>query len=175
MSTGRDPQQYGRVAARERAVMRRTIAGVAVMAAIAGGAVITARAQGGDETSPAGTVRAFLTSAFDGDGFGACNLLTDRARVEVERAVGESDTPCEVAMPFARLTLGGDHVTDEAAVKGLDYRVVRRGGSVSVTVTAGRARHAFRLKKAGRAQLDEFRAPPTPWRIDAGVASLVRR
>jgi hypothetical protein len=177
MQTGQDQQSYARFRARERAMMRKTFVGFAVIAAIAAGTAVAVAAVSGDrdETSPAATVRAFLITALDSDGFYACRYLTHRGRVSVDHAVEEPHTPCEVAIPFMRLTLGHESVDREADVKRLSDRTERHGRSVSVTVAAEGASHTFRLIKASLGELDEFGAPPTPWRIDSGVAELVRR
>ena len=176
------PAQQGSIpgarrAARERAVMRRTILGLAVVAVVAAAtlAVAATAAPERDEASPAATVRSLLiTGLVDDDGFDACQYLTFHERAAVGRAVGEPHTTCATAIPFAHLVLGRTSVDLEAAAKRLGYHVQVRGPEATVTVTAGGASHTFRLKRAGAAQRAEFRAPPTPWRIDSGVASLVR-
>lgn len=163
--------------ARDRRAVRRAVLILGATAAIAVGAVALAAAVAHDTGSgtPEHTVRDFLIDAVvDSDGFGACRYVTRHALVEVH-AVEPPGTSCEAALSSARLTLGGEIVDREAAVKRLSYHVERRDGRAWVTVGADGAARTFVLRRGSRRELAEFEAPPTPWRIDSGVDALVRR
>jgi hypothetical protein len=163
--------------ARDRRAVRRALLFFGATAAIAVGvvALATAVARDTDSGSPTGTVRDFLLNAVaENDGFGACRYLTRRALLEVH-AVEPPNTSCEGALSSAALVLGNDRVDDEAGVKRLSYRAERRGDRVRVTASADGAARTFVLRKASRRELQEFQAPPTSWRIDAGVDALLKR
>jgi hypothetical protein len=163
--------------ARDRRAVRRTLLVFGATAAIAVGVFVLATAVARDtgSGSPTVTVRDFLLNAVaEHDGFGACRYLTRRALLEVD-AVEPPHTSCEGALSSATLVLGKDRVDDESGVKRLPYRAERRGDRVRVTVSAGGAARTFVLRKGSRRELQEFQAPPTSWRIDAGVDALVRR
>jgi hypothetical protein len=142
------------------------------VAAFAGAAAITHDDASG---SPDHTVRDFLIGAVaEHNGVEACLYLTRRSLTEV-RAVEPHGMSCEAAVASsARLTLGGERVDTEAAVKALTYRVERRpDGRARVTVAAHGESRTFVLRRGTRRELEEFAAPPTPWRIDSGVAGLL--
>ena len=160
---------------RDRRAVRRTVLALGAAVAIAASAFALAVAGGHDidAGSPEDTVRDFLvTAVVDGDGVDACGYLTPRAVLAL-RTVEPRDTTCHEALTRARLELGGDSVDDEAAVKGLSYRVERRGERAWVTVSARGAARTFALRRASRQERLEPDPPPTPWRIDAGVDPLV--
>jgi len=124
--------------------------------------------------TPAGTVRGFLVDTLDSDGFGACQYLGPSG-VRAVRAMAQPNTDCEAVLPWARLRLGPDDVDTEAAVKALGFDVRESATRATVTVTAAGASHTFELRRATSAELDAYGAPPTPWRIDGGVATLLPR
>jgi hypothetical protein len=162
---------------RERLATRRAIIAFVVMAAIAVAAFLGARAVARDDGAgtPAHTVRDFLVAAVaQHNGVGACRYLTLQAVREVA-AAEPRDTPCQAALAFARLSLDGRDVRLESTIKGLAYAVDERGDRARVTVGTGRTARAFVLRRATRQERIAFQAPPTPWRIDAGVVPLVRR
>jgi hypothetical protein len=161
---------------RDRRAVRRAVLGFAAVAVIAVGAFLGARAvaRNLDPGTPASTVRDFLiTTVADRDGVDACRYLTPHATRQVA-ADEPRDTPCPAALEFARLTLGRGTVRLESTIKGLSYRVEKRGDRSQVTVEADGAARTFELRKATASELAEFEAPPTPWRIDSGVVALVR-
>ena len=159
--------------------LRRTLIGFAATAVIAVGAFTGAAAFTHDDGSgtPEHTVRDFLVDAVaDHDGFDACTYATGRAVQEVAAAVPRGMS-CEAAVDsYARLTLGGERIDTEAAVKALTYHAERQAdGSERVTVSEHGESRSFVLRRATRRELAEFSAPPTPWRIDSGLVELVRR
>jgi hypothetical protein len=161
----------------ERRATRRALVGLVVMLVAAVGAFLGARAVARDDGAgtPAHTVRDFLVKAVaEDDGVGACRFLTDRAVREVA-AVEPRDTPCQAALAFARLTLGSRDVRLESTIKGLSYAVAQRGATARVTVGYHGGGRTFVLRMATHQELLELGAPPTPWRIDAGVAPLLGR
>ena len=161
--------------ASQRRAVRRTATLPALAAAVAVGAVVggIALGKGDAEATPAGTVRAFLTSAVvQNNGVAACRYLTTGAG----RRVTEPTAPeagCHITLSSVHLRLGGRSIAAESALKTLDYRVEQRGAQARVTVAAGGSAVTFGLREATAAELSEFRAPPTPWRIDSGVERLV--
>ena len=153
------------------------IFGATAAIALGGFAVAAAMTHDDGSGSPEHTVRDFLVSAVaEHNGFQACGYLTDRSQREVQ-----ADEPrgmlCEAVLSSdARLTLGGERVDSEAAVKALNYRVAREpDGRERVTVSAHGESRTFVLRLGTRRELGEFSAPPTPWRIESGVASLLAR
>jgi hypothetical protein len=164
---------------RDRRALRRTLIAFAATAAIAVGAFAGASAFTHDDGSgtPAHTVRDFLIDAVaDRDGFDACDYLTRRS-VQQVLATEPRGMSCEAAVAsYARLTLAGERIDTEAAVKALTYRAVRQSdGSERVTVSWHGESRSFVLQRATHRELVEFGAPPTPWRIDSGLVELVRR
>jgi hypothetical protein len=155
--------------------LRRTGLALAVVAVLAVATVMLAAATSADSGagSPAATLRSFLINAsVDQAGVEACRYLNPHARAQLERAE-PPHTSCEIALSAARLRLGDENVDSEAAVKGLSYRVEQQGDVARVTVGAHGAERAFTLRKATSQERDEFRAPPTSWRVDSGVDALV--
>jgi hypothetical protein len=147
---------------------------VCVIAALIG-LVALAR---GDNRPPArsdaiGTVRRFLTlTAGDNNGYSACRYLTPQEMLRAAVAAGET-TSCSQGFDSARLNPGG-HRYSANRLKALKYSAVESGGTVIVTVSAnGAPMLRFRLVPATAAELAEFAAPPTRWRISAGAAALV--
>jgi hypothetical protein len=158
----------------DRRAVRRTVKTFSVLAAVAAGVAVgvVAFAREDSAATPDGTVRDFLVSSVvDDDGVGACRYLTPRAMREIS-SVEPRDTPCEAALEFSTLTLGADRLDDEAEVKRLSYHQEQRGDRARVTVGAGGADRTFTLRRA-TPQEREGIEPPTPWRIDSGVAALV--
>lgn len=161
---------------RDRRAVRRTFLAFAATMAIALGCIAFAVAGPTDRgsESPEDTVRGFLiTAVVDGNGVDACGYLTPRA-IRAFRRIEPPFTTCDEALTRARLVLGGDDVEDEAAVKGLSYRVVRRGGRAWVTVSAHGSARTFGLRRASPQERLEFDPPSTSWRIDAGLGPLLR-
>jgi hypothetical protein len=113
-----------------------------------------------------------ITAVVDGNSVDACGYLTPRA-VAAFREVEPRFTTCDEALTRARLVLGGEDIDDEAAVKGLAYRVERRGGRAWVTVSAHGAALTFGLRRASSQERGEFDPPRTSWRIDAGLDPLL--
>jgi hypothetical protein len=120
-------------------------------------------------------VRSFLIEAIvDHDGFGACQYLDGHARDELRAVAPTPYAGCQMTMGQAQLRLGSQDIEQESQVKALASRVRRRGPDVLVTV-ARSGSVTFVVKRGSRRDLEEFRAPPTPWRIDSGVAVLIPR
>jgi hypothetical protein len=154
--------------------MRRTGRRVALVAlaavAVAGSAVAAGRHQA--DPTPQDTVRAFLvTAVVDQDTVTACEYLTTHAKAEIA-AAEPRDTPCEQGLMGARLTLGGDAIGSEAAVKLLRYDAQDDGGRARVTVQANGATQAFTLRKV-TGESFAGPVPDGPWRIDGGVGAVV--
>jgi hypothetical protein len=159
--------------------LRRTLMLFGVTAAIAVGAIVVASVvtHADDSPSPQHTVRDFLVAAVARhDGLDACRYVARQALVDVH-AVEPRGMSCEAAISsYAHLTLGGERVDTEAAVKALTYRVDDEAdGRARVTVSANGASRSFVLERATRRELVEYSAPPTPWRIDSGIDRLVGR
>lgn len=120
--------------------------------------------------TPSGTVKAFLlASVVDNNGFEACRYL-DTATLREARSSGAS---CESMLSGARLRLGPEQIDREAEVEQLTYRARLRDGRAAVTVTAHGTSRLFLLRRGDAEELEEFQAPPTPWRIDSGVAAVL--
>jgi hypothetical protein len=143
--------------------------------------IVTFVAQWGRDHSaevarPAGTVESFLiAAAVDHDGFTACSYLSVHARDEARALAPFADASCEATMSLARLRLGNELVQQESQVKALRYAVRRSGRRAQVGVAGDGGATTFVLTGATTAELQEFRAPPTPWRIDSGIAALLPR
>lgn len=120
---------------------------------------------------PAATLRDFLVAAVeDRDGVAACRYLTRRAQLEIETA-GAPNAGCAPTMALAHLSLPGGQ--QESAVERLSYQTRQRGGQTSVSVSAHGSVWTFTLRTASSDELNEYKAPPTPWRIDTGVGVLL--
>jgi hypothetical protein len=149
----------------------RRVALVALVAvAVAGSAVAADRHH--SAPTPQDAVRGFLvTAVVDHDTVPACEYLTSHAKAEVA-AAAPRDTPCEQGLMGARLTLGGDAISTEAAVERLRSRAEGAGGRARVTVQEDGATRAFTLRKVTG---QSFAGPGLdgPWRIDGGVGALV--
>jgi hypothetical protein len=78
-------------------------------------------------------------------------------------------------MSVARLRLGDEFVQQESQVKALGYAVRRSARRAQVRVSGDSGATTFGLTWATRPELQEFQAPPTPWRIDSGVTALLPR
>jgi len=147
------------------------VAMVAAAALLMGGSAIAASRHESAPT-PQDGVRGFLIdSVVDQNTVVACEYLTPHAKAEVA-AVQPRDTPCEQGLMGATLTLGGDAIASEAAVKRLRYHTQEQGGRARVTVQADGATRAFTLRK-GTGESFAGPSPAGPWRIDGGVAALV--
>jgi hypothetical protein len=123
------------------------------------------------QDTPEATVRDFLGGVVDADGNSACQYLTARARVSFE-GHSPSNPTCEQFFAGASLTLGGLDVQSKRDVNQLSYRVVPIGSARRVVVSHGGQSISFVLRLGSPPELQEFRAPPTPWRIDSSVAAL---
>lgn len=178
MATPIEPEHNGvertSPAAQRRAVRRTsTLPALAAVLAVGTAVIGIAVGKGDAEATPAGTVRAFLTSAvIENNGVVACRYLTAYASGRVEEPAAP-DAGCHITLSSARLRLGGRSIAAESDLKQLDYRVEQRGAHARVTVATGGAALTFGVRKATAAELREFRAPPTPWRIDSGIDRLV--
>jgi hypothetical protein len=176
MSTTRQPTDLAPSnSAGQRRAVRQTVLLMAGTAALAVSAVAFGTALDRDTgaASPAGTVRGFLIeAAIQNNGVVACRYLTPEA-VRSLAAAEPPDTSCESALWSARLMMGGRLIDQESAVKGLSYRVEQRGERARVTVSGNGAARTFTLRRATASELDDFRPPPTPWRIDSGVDGLL--
>lgn len=141
------------------------------------GTFLTADALGRENESgtPVHTVRDFLIVAVvDHDGVDACRYLTPHATRQAI-ATQPPNTTCSLALSSARLVLGSDNVRNEAAVKRLTYNVRQQGDRAWVSVSADGATRTFVLRKATANQLVGYDLPHSSWRIDSGVALLLRR
>jgi hypothetical protein len=149
----------------------RRLAVVALAAvAVAGSAVAAVRHE--SAPTPNDTVRGFLvTAVVDQDTVTACKYLTSHAKAEIAAAEPRA-TPCEQGLMGARLTLGGDALGSEAAVKLLRYHARQDGGRARVTVQANGATRAFTLRRV-TGQSFAGPGPDGSWRIDGGVGALV--
>ena len=124
------------------------------------------------ETSPQATVRDFLSAAVvEHNGIAASGYITPRARASFE---AHSAAAPDAASFFAtaRLTLAGLHVQSNHQLDALTYRVESAGADRVVEVSRGVQAVWFELVPASPAARSEFRAPPTPWRIDSNLAML---
>jgi hypothetical protein len=124
------------------------------------------------QATPQATVRDFLNAAVvDNDGVTACRYLTPRARLSFEHHAPYQRS-CESYFGSADLTLGGLHVQSRRDLNELAYRVVPVGSARRVDVSHDGQSLSFVLRPASPPDLEEFWAPPTPWRIDSSVAAL---
>jgi hypothetical protein len=155
-----------------------------VVAAIAAGVVCVIAAvvalvvlAGNDNRPPAGvgptgTVRQFLTlSAGENNGYQACRYLTTQEMSNAALAAGETSS-CSAGFDSVSLTFGGK-VYNANDLKALKYTSVEDHGTATVTVSAGGATRRFRLVPATTAELNEFAAPLSHWRIDQGASALL--
>ncbi len=161
----------------ERRTVRRLgiLAALALLLAVSGVVLTAAFGRNDHDASAAGTVRAFLIdTAVDGDGVAGCRYLTPAERRHVE-TTAPPDASCEIALLPATLRLGGRTVATEAAIKRLDYSVHLTGALDSVTVRApgAAAGMTIGLRRATAAEMGEFQAPPTQWRIESGATQLL--
>jgi hypothetical protein len=122
---------------------------------------------------PIGTVRRFLTlTAGDNNGYQACRYLTIQEMGRAALAAGGTAS-CSQGFDSARLTLGGK-TYNANDLKALTYSSVERDSSAVVTVSAsGSPPLRFHLVPATAAEVNEFAAPPTDWRIDQGAPALI--
>jgi hypothetical protein len=121
---------------------------------------------------PIGTVRRFLTlTAGDNNGYQACRYLTTQEMGRAALAAGGTAS-CSQGFDSARLTFGGK-TYNANNLKALTYSSVERDGSAVVTVSASGSSLRFHLVPATAAEVNEFGAPPTDWRIDQGAPALI--
>jgi hypothetical protein len=164
---------------RSRRALRWTVVGFAVTVVIAVGAFAGAAAVTHDDGSgsPEHVVRDFLVDAVvDRDGVDACAYATTRSLRRLEAADPRGATCVTDVAEFAHLTLGGEPITTEAAVKALSYSAERLpGGDERVTVSGHGDSRVFLLRPANQAERVAFRAPSTPWRIDEGLVPVLKR
>ena len=156
---------------------RRTLSAFAAMAVIAvaafAGAAAFSHVHGSGSSEHA--VRDFLTDAVvDRDGVDACAYASSRSLQRL-LSVDPRGMSCVTAVAvYAHLTLGGEPVATEAAVKALSCRAERQAdGAERVTVSARGDSRAFVLRRATHRELTEFDAPSTPWRIESGFVELL--
>jgi hypothetical protein len=159
--------------------LRRTLLLFGVTAATAFAAFAGAAAFSHDDDSgtPEHTVRDFLVSAVvDHDGMVACAYGSSRSLQRLEAAAPRGMSCVTAVADHAQLTLGGQRITTEAAVKALTYRAERQAdGGERVTVSGHGDSRSFLLRRATLSDRVEFDAPHTPWRIDAGFVELLAR
>jgi hypothetical protein len=159
--------------------LRRTLVLVGMTAAFAVAAFASAATFTHDDGSgtPEHTVRDFLVSAVvDHDGMDACAFASSRSLQRLEAPTPGGMSCVTAVADHAQLTLGGEPIATEAAVKALTYRAERQAdGGERVTVSGHGDSRSFLLRRATRSERVEFDAPPTPWRIDAGVTGLLAR
>jgi hypothetical protein len=122
--------------------------------------------------TPASTVRGFLVDTLDADGFGACQYLSPNGVLEV-RAMAPPNTDCEAVLPWARFQLGTHAVDRESQVKALHYAVRESRSRATVTVSLDGVSRTVQLRRATATELDAYLAPPTPWRLDSGLTTLL--
>ena len=159
--------------------LRRTLLMFGAIVALAVCAVVVASAVTHDDDSPSPqhTVRDFLIDAVvRHDGMDACAYATQRSLDQLSAAEPRGMSCVTAIASGAQLTLGGERIDTEAAVKALRYRVENEAnGRAQVTVSARGASRSFVLRRGTRRELVVFSAPPTPWRIDSGFERLVAR
>lgn len=121
--------------------------------------------------TPQATVREFLNAAaVDRNGEQACDFLTVRGRLQVERTPARPT--CTTFFAASGLSLGGLDVQSNRGLGELTYRVTGSGSTRRVTVSHDGQSIAFVLRPGTPPELGEFRAPPTPWRIASGCSGL---
>jgi hypothetical protein len=115
------------------------------------------------------TVREFLVAAYaDGDGESACGYLSLHEQRQV--AVSGGSTSCRDVLddPAGPPELAA--LTSPRQVRDLPARVQLADGGATVRLRDG----VFLLRPATAAEQSQFDAPPSYWRIAAGVAALLR-
>jgi hypothetical protein len=159
--------------------LRRTLVLFGATAAIAVGAIVVASVvtHGDDSPSPQHTVRDFLLDAVvDHDGMDACAYASSRSLQRLQATAPRGMSCVTAVADHAELTLGGERIATEAAVKALTYRAERQAdGGERVTVSVHGDSRSFLLRRATQNERVEFEAPHTPWRIDAGFVELIAR
>ena len=159
--------------------VRRTLIAFGATAAIAVCAVAVASVVTHDDDSPSpqNAVRDFLVDAVvDHDGMDACAYASSRSLQRLQAAVPRGMSCVTAVADDAELTLGGERIATEAAVKALTYRAERQAdGGERVTVSGHGDGRSFLLRRATQNERVVFEAPHTPWRIDAGFVELIAR
>jgi len=156
----------GRVERRRRL---SALAAAAALAALLGPLLVPAIGRG-SLAPPATTVRDFLGAAVvDRDGVSACRYVAAAERARLDDR--ERDT-CERFFGGATLRLGRETIDANAQLAAARYTVTARGHDRLVTVSAAGGSATFLVAPASAVERAEFMAPPTPWRIAAGVARL---
>jgi hypothetical protein len=160
---------------RERKVIRAAIA--VGLIGVVGAFVALVLLAGNDNrpqagVGPTGTVRRFFTlAAGDDNGYQACRYLTVPEMQRAARAAGETSS-CGLGFDSADLTFGGTPYNANR-LKALKFTSSQSGSNPVVTVSDGRSSLEFRLVPATAAEVGEFEAPPTHWRIADGASSLI--
>lgn len=162
-----------------RNLVARTAAGVAVTLACAVAVSACGRnssepagSQPGGGDNPVAVTRDFITDGMiDNNGFLACAYLTlEQQRAAQKRAgVGE----CRQAFDTAQFTLGGNRVDTVLAVDRLTADATVDGTRATVRLSRDGDAAEFRLVKADPAELQEFEAPNTEWRIAKGALPFI--
>jgi hypothetical protein len=139
-------------------------------------AVAAAVSHDDDSPTPAHTVRDFLVAAVaQHAGITACPYLSQQAQARLAAREPRGMSCTTAIADHAHLDLGSD-VDTEAAIKALDYRTEAEAhGRERVTVSASGHGVSFVLRRATQSELVAFSAPPTPWRIDAGLDAVMSR
>jgi hypothetical protein len=109
--------------------LRRTLVLFDATAAIAVGAIVVASVvtHGDDSPSPQHTVRDFLLDAVvDHDGMDACAYASSRSLQRLQATAPRGMSCVTAVADHAELTLGGERIATEAAVKALTYRAERQ-------------------------------------------------
>ena len=159
--------------------LRRTLVlfGVTAAAAVTALAGAAAFTHDDDSGTPEHTVRDFLVDAVvDHDGMDACAYASSRSLRRLQAAAPRGMSCVTAVADHAELTLGGEPIATEAAMKALTYRAERHAdGGERVTVSGHGDSRSFLLRRATQSERVEFEAPHTPWRIDAGFVELIAR
>ena len=148
-----------------RAAAPAVVAGLCVVA-LAGCSAI------GPGDDPGAVVQRFITaSSVQGNGAIACTFLT----FAEQRAVSPpgSHEGCRQAMNAGGLVLGGDAIASDHALHELTVHTKTDGDRAWVRVSRDGRTASFELVRADSAELSEFEAPNTNWRIARGAPLLV--
>lgn len=128
-------------------------------------------------TGPAATVRDFLSDSVVGTGGyeNGCRYLTPSEQKRVALR-GASPHSCSEALDHAQLRIGDKtYTTTRQIYDDLGAGAFRPGNHAVVKIWHGGRSHEFVLVPATAAERGDYAAPPTPWRIAGGAASLVPR
>lgn len=134
--------------------------------------VATRNPTGLTTTAAALTVHDFLTAAVVApDAYTACQYLTPAQQRRIAALVPPA-TRCQDALTMSRPTFAGIQSEHDINALGLDAAVYGRHAAVTVR-PAGARPARFVLVPATAAELDAYRAPQVPWRIDRGAEAVL--